>query len=114
MLDLGKLVIGITVDDKEAKKSIDDLKKKFKDFTKDCSTNNGKAMKTIITGIANMAKKGAEDFKKLKKIAIIALTAIYSTVSAVITKSVKEFLKMSDAIDKNSQKLGISAEAYQK
>ena len=114
MLDLGKLVIGITVDDKEAKKSIDDLKKRFKDFTKDCSTNNGKAMKTIITGIAKMAKKGAEDFGNLKKKAIMALTAILTSISGTITACVKRFMDLSDAIDKNSQKLGISAEAYQK
>ena len=94
MLDLGTLQIGVKVDDGKAKAS--------------------------LLGLADSASKAEGRFAKLKG----GLTAFAKGAGIVagivaaavvgIKKLADEVAEYGDAVDKNSQKMGISAEAYQK
>ena len=87
MLDLGNLRIGITVDSANAKKELN---------------NVGEAV-----------EGAGSKWGKFGKIVAGATASAVVAVSAFAVKATKDFLEVSDHIDKTSQKLGISAEAYQ-
>ena len=94
MLDLGTLQIGVKVDDGNAK--------------------------TQLLGLADSATKAEGRFAKfsggLKKFAIGAGIVAGAVAGALvgIKKLTDKVAQYGDAVDKNSQKMGISAEAYQK
>lgn len=87
MLDLGNLRIGITVENGEAKSQLNDL-----------------------AGAVSGTGSSLASFGKLA--GGVALTAGVA-VAGFCTKAVGDYLEVADAIDKGSQKLGISSDAYQ-
>lgn len=64
-------------------------------------------------GLASAEKK-TSGFSKNAKIAFAAVGAAIAAVGAAILKGVDDVSKYGDEVDKMSQKLGLSAEAYQK
>ncbi len=87
MLDLGNLRIGITVDSKDAKQE--------------------------LGSVGEAVESAGGKWVKFGKIAAGATAAAVAAVGAFAVSATKDFLETSDHIDKMSQKLGISAEAYQ-
>lgn len=87
MLDLGNLKIGITVDSAGAKNEL----------------------KSVSDSVEGAGGK----FAKFGKIAAAGVAGAAVAVAAFATKAVSDFMTVADGIDKSSQKLGLSAEAYQ-
>ena len=117
VLDLGKLKIGITVDNKEANKGLEETKKeteKLTDKIKKLDETVGKAGPKILANIAKTAKNATKHIQDFAIKVAKAMTAVAVAISGATVKAIKDTLELTDAIDKNSQKMGISAEAYQK
>ena len=87
MLDLGNLKIGITVESDSAKSQLNELS----------GAVEGTGGKLATFG----------------KIAGGAAVAAGVAVAGFCTKAVGDYMEVADAIDKGSQKLGMSSEAYQ-
>lgn len=100
MLDLGALKIGIKVDNNEANSKLNDTKKAVGDVGESSSQSGGK-MEKFKSGL-----------KTAGKVAGIATAAVTGTVGAV-KHFTDKLAENGDEIDKQSQKLGISAEGYQ-
>lgn len=94
MLDLGTLKIGVEVDDAKAKGQLNNL-----------GAEAGKTGGKFDKFKSGLLKAG------------VGLAAV-STAAVLVMKKIKSLAdsvaKYGDAVDKNSQKMGISAEAYQK
>ena len=89
-MDLGNLRIGITVDKDNAVKELEQ--------------------------VGETVEKTGNKFAKIDKIVKMGMAGLASAtvaITAFATKAVKDFTQTADNIDKMSQKLGISAEAYQ-
>ena len=93
-LDLMSLVAKLGMDSSEYEKGMDKAETGFKGFASKLSAGVGKVAKVA----AGAAAAGA---------------AAFTAVTAAVTKGVSEVAAFGDNIDKASQKLGISAQAYQ-
>lgn len=86
-MDLGNLRIGITVDSGNAKQELDN--------------------------VANKVEGVGSKLAKFGKVAAAGTVAAGAAITAFATKAVNDYLGVADRIDKTSQKMGMSAEAFQ-
>lgn len=82
-----------------------DETKKTGDKMQDADTKSGKFADALKSGVAVAAEAAAA--------ALAAVTAAAVGTVAAVVKATGDFAEYGDEIDKNSQKLGMSAEAYQ-
>lgn len=104
-MDLFDLVAKLTLDTSEYEKGISGSKSSAEDFGNTLSTTGAKA-----DGWGARIGKAA----KIGAIAVTAVTTAVIGFGVALTKSVKSVAEYGDNVDKMSQKIGISAEAYQK
>lgn len=93
-MDLFDLYVKIALDPSEFNAGIEDASGKTSSFAE-----------KLKTGLANAAKVGAA--------AITAVTAATTAMTAAVIKGVSQTAEYGDNIDKMSQKMGMTAEAYQ-
>jgi len=98
-----------------ATESVEELNETVRETGKETekSSNNTKSFADLLkNGLANAAHIGAAAMDAVVT-AIGATTAAAAAMTGVITKAISDFGAYGDNIDKQSQKFGISAKAYQ-
>jgi len=88
MIDLGNLKIGITVESNDAKNQLNELA----GTVEETGSKMSFFQKAVIGG---------------------SIAAAGTAIAKFATDAIGDYMELADAIDKGSQKLGISAEAYQ-
>ena len=89
-----------------------DLSAKISLDTKDYEKGINSAQEGT-SNFGNKLKSGLANAAKVATAALAATTAAVSAVAVSLTKGVESIAEYGDNIDKMSQKMGLSAEAYQ-
>lgn len=104
-----ELKVIITAEIDKLKKNIKDAQGQISGFSKE-SSSTGDKIKKVFSGIG---KAGAEVGKAIG-VGMAAAGAAVVGVSKSFVSGVKDIAEYGDNIDKMSQKMGVSAEGYQK
>lgn len=93
------------------KANIDDAKKGLQDVQKelDNSGKSGEKFKKVLDGMGSVAKTAG----KAIGVSMAAVGASLTALGASMAKNISQVAELGDNIDKQSQKLGMSAESYQ-